>query len=46
MIGDYFTADTDEKKYNILIKHLNSTPMVDRKTRKQYHISNEYGGNF
>ena len=46
MIADYFMADTDQKKYDILIKHLKSTPMVDRTTRKQYHISNEYGGNF
>ena len=46
MIGDYFTADTDQKKYDILIKHLQSTPMVDRTTRKQYYISHEYGGNF
>ena len=46
MVADYFTAKTDEEKYNILIKHLQSTPMVDRTTRKQYYISNEYGGNF
>ena len=46
MVADYFSAATDEERYKILINHLKSTPMVDRKTRLNYYDGNAFTGTY